>query len=392
MGQRIALRLTQILWLAALAGYPASTLADANIQDIQIAPSTDHIRVVLELDAPITFAASGTSAFDLHGVASGGAVMKAGADAAPLNRVVLASDSTSTKLTFETSAPITAKAELLAPDAQGVSHLVVDLFKDTAPPAPVAPPALHVVSSASASAPHNVTAAIAPQARRPAVGPALEHPTSASQLETALLAVPAQERPQAPLNAAAKAPDPISMAPDLGEAEVVLPNAPRPSAATLAAAEPRETVPAASLHPVVAPAMPPPAAPVPANASALDAEKALDEGDAQSACRIAQGTAQTAPGDLRALAVLGECKLALNDAQSARATFASALAIDASYHRARIGLARAEASLGNFVAARAEYARVLGDNPPTDEAYRIVDAMALLGADGPVTRLSSSTN
>jgi tetratricopeptide (TPR) repeat protein len=212
------------------------------------------------------------------------------------------------------------------------------------------------------------------------------HPAVAAvAAQPAIAAEPASASATTAPTALLDSTDQLVMPLDLAEADAVFPAVPTPPKTLVASADP--------IAPPKTPALPAAAA-VTGNTgnTSLDAEKAFDRGDAKNACQIAEPITTNAPSDLRALAVFGECNLALGNAQAARTAFSNALATDPTYHRARIGLARAEANLGDKAAARADFARVLADNPPTDEAYKIVDAMTLLQSVTPVAQLSSNAN
>lgn len=111
----------------------------------------------------------------------------------------------------------------------------------------------------------------------------------------------------------------------------------------------------------------------------LSAERSLDRGDATGACAAAQSALIHAGADnLRALAVLGGCRLKLGDSNGARTAFTDALSLDPSYQRARLGLAEAEARSGNANIARTHYSKVLASSPPVAEAYEIIAALQAL--------------
>lgn len=111
----------------------------------------------------------------------------------------------------------------------------------------------------------------------------------------------------------------------------------------------------------------------------LSAERSLDRGDATGACAAAQSALIHAGADnLRALAILGGCRLELGDANGARTAFSDALSLDPSYQRARLGLAEAEARSGNTNIARTHYSKVLASSPPVEEAYEIIAALQAL--------------
>jgi Tetratricopeptide repeat len=317
---------------AALAGLaflaPIGTArANAAVQDIRIAPHPTYVRVVIDLDAPVSFTPDAGNSFEIHGLSGGSAVMNAEPGDAPLDRVVLAPGADGSKLSFELSANVSAKAFVLTPDSSGGNRLVVDLYKQGA----------------------NTTSA----ATQPA--PSVTQPATPIQSASAEPAVP---------------PAPASSPPAQDDTGPTAPAAYAPPMNTLQPASDETPAPAAS-----APGAPQAA---PQEDRALIAERALDRGDPRAACASAEQALGSAPHDLRAFAVLGSCRLALGDAGGARLAFESALDADPTYHRARIGMAEAEANMGDTAAARADYQRVLADNPPADEAYKIVEAMAAL--------------
>ena len=348
--------------------------------------------MVLDLDADVTFTPAGEHAFKLHGLSGGSAVMNAQPRDAPLTRVVLTPDGDDTTLSFETSAAVTANAFPVSAGGNGGHRFVVDLYKVVKapvaaeaerPPAPSQSVTTSVsVSTFSARGP--AVPAVAPVARSVAPPPTVSPPN-------AYAAVPPSNPPQI-------GPTPYEVAD--AQVPAAETNAAPNATPTIASAPPTNTIPfggagaqqqsatgAASLSEIqstVATNSAPPGDTI-SNDHALLAERALDRGDAKTACAAATDALHSAPQDLRALAVLGSCQLALGDAVSARATFSSALAIDPSYHRARIGLAQTDIRQGDVAGARQEYQRVLADNPPTDETYKILDALQALEPPGAMT-------
>lgn len=371
---------------------PCSALAAATVQDIRIASHADHVRVVLDLDAPVTFTPQGDHAFTLHGLAGGSAVMNAQPKDAPLKRVVLTPNGEDTTLSFETSASVIVKAFPVSAGGNGGNRFVVDLFKqqpapiasqrDAAPPrfdsiatnatptqsssrmpaVPAVAP-LHQVAPTSASVSQPNSFAFVPPYNAPQTGPT-PYEVDKAQFPTSTPA----STPLASQVVAASAP-PTNTVP-FGQMPVQQTNAPS-GAASPSAMEATVTSIGAERITSSTP-----------SDRTLIAEHALDRGDARAACAAANEALSTSPRDLRALAVLGACELALGDAVSARNAFSNALAIDPSYHRARIGLAETNIRQGDLSAARQEYQRVLADNPPTDETYKILDALQAIAAPG----------
>ena len=347
--------------LVGLAGLGFGAANAAAIQDIRIARHPDHIRVVLDLDAPVSFTASGDNSYVLHGLADGSAVMNAEPRDAPLSRVVLTPDGHDAKLSFEASTKLRAQAFSLAPNSSGGHRIVVDLYPEQA-----APTSLAATLPASAAAAPPASGAVAAPPAPVTVPP----PNSYAAVPPSMPPQTAVEpTPIAPADASAAAP-----APPVPAAPIVATAAPTNIAPPGAAVAPPAT------SPIAPPVTQPPQTPAAAEDRAVFAERALDRGDAPAACRLADETLRVEPQNLRALVVLGGCRLALGEALAARAAFATALEGDPSYHRALIGLAQSEAKLGNIAGARADYARALADNPPTDEAYRIIGAIDALNS------------
>ena len=104
----------------------------------------------------------------------------------------------------------------------------------------------------------------------------------------------------------------------------------------------------------------------------MAAEAALAEGRPAEACRLASQSLAIDPSDLRAQAIVGSCLLQQGDAPGAKQAFAQALEVDQGFHRARIGLAEAEAALGNRSEASRQIRLVLASSPPKEEAARLV--------------------
>lgn len=341
----------------------------ASVQDIRIASHADHVRIVLDLDGAVTFTPSGTNGFELRGISGGGAVMNAQPKDAPLKRVVLIPDGDKTKLTFETSTAVRAEAFPISASADGGHRFVVDLYKAQLTPASEARAADSSGSTSSAGPIMTSTE------RGPAVPAVPADQPSATQV--------VQQPPATQPSYAAVGP---SNPPDIGPTPYETADAQPSDSVTTAAS----TQPMASNAPLnTIPFATSQTAPLQADAAspddhALHSERALDRGDAKAACAEATEALKATPQDLRALAVLGSCQLALGDAVAARAAFASALAIDPGYHRARIGLAQTDVRQGNIAEARQEYRRVLADNPPTDETYKILDALQALGPVAPL--------
>ncbi len=117
----------------------------------------------------------------------------------------------------------------------------------------------------------------------------------------------------------------------------------------------------------------------------LRAEHALDRGDAKDACARADNALKANPNDLRALVVLGGCRLAQHDAIGAKGAYVLALQADPSFDRARVGLATADDMLGDQASARAELSKVLGHDVPPEDLKRLVQAFKEL-PDKPTAR------
>ncbi len=379
-----------LIGLACLV--PGFALA-ASVQDIRIASHPDYVRVVLDLDGAVTFSSAGTNTFELHGLSGGGAVMNAQAKDSPLKRVVLTPEGNDTKLSFETSATVRAEAFPIGASENGGHRFVVDLYKMQRQP----------VAEADTPAPSGVTASSNPAPAYLARGPAVPAvpPVAPRQIQAPeQAAASVQPTPQAPVPSAYAAVAP-SNPPELGPAPFDIANAQPSETAGLpptASAAPANTIALGS----AAANAPPPAIEQPVALSqpdtgtsamdaALRAERALDRGDAKAACADAHAALSTSPQDLRAMAVLGSCQLALGDAVSARLAFTNALAIDPSFHRARIGLAETDVRQGDVAAARQEYRRVLADNPPTDETYKILDALQALAPPPSLSKTAQGT-
>lgn len=324
------------VWLAGIAALalPLSQAGAAALSNIRIARHADHVRIVLDLDAAISYSAAG-GAFTLAGLEAESAVMNAAPADAPLKRVIIAPANGGARLSFETSAPVTPRAFTLTPDSDGGHRLVVDLY-----------PARGAASDSEArrgEAPR-ADASSSPAAAAPAVGAAAEHsPTGTS--------------------AALPAASPVSHSADTAANSPAVPGMP------------------------IAPAIDAPGLPAPARPASrgpgyspetLRAERALDRGDSKEACALAETALQANGTDLRALVVLGGCRLAQQDGAAAKAAYSSALAQDASFDRARVGLATALDMMGDQSGARAELSKVLGHGVPPEELARLVDAFKTL--------------
>ena len=116
-----------------------SALAAATVRDIRIAAHPDHVRVVLDLDGPVTSTPRGDHELTLHGLSGGSAVMNAQPKDAPLKRVVLTPDGDDTTLSFETSADIRMEAFPVSAGGGGGNRFVVDLYRATETPAAQTP-------------------------------------------------------------------------------------------------------------------------------------------------------------------------------------------------------------------------------------------------------------
>jgi hypothetical protein len=370
------------LILVSLAALAPPALA-ASVTNIRIGQHPGHVRVVLDLDGPISFQPAGGTSLLLKGLSGGGAVLNADPGDAPLQRVELKPQGKNTLLSFKAKAPLSVKAFTLTPDADGGNRLVVDLYAK-APPrhaakASTTPPATTAETAADKGRPAVPPAPVAAKA------PATSAPVQATETATNPSDTPAKSAP-APAAAAATA------EPTPARATMT---APAPVAKTATTMTPMENAMAAmpslpASTPTRAPTSPPDVIPPPARAAdsgaAIIAERTLDSGDAQTACAEASQVLKNNPVDVRGLVVLGGCKLKLGDALAARTAYASAIRIDGGFDRARIGMAEAEAKLGNTAAARAQYQRVLGDNLPTDDVYRVIAAMRALDAPAPANK------
>lgn len=334
------------VWLAGLTAIavPLAQGWGATLGNIRIARHPDHVRIVLDLDAAITFSAvDGT--FTLTGLEAESAVMNAAPADAPLKRVILAPVAGGARLSFETASPVTPKAFTLTPDSDGGYRLVVDLFPSVAGGEANG-------SQRSDDAPHEDTH-IAPSADVPAV---------ANSKSTEEVAAPSGTSAALPHLTSANPTDPTSSAAVPG-----MPIAP----ALDAPGFPAGSKPTAA---IAGPGYSP---------ETLRAERAFDRGDAKEACALANSALQVNAIDLRALVVLGSCRLAEQDGAGAKAAFSSALAQDAAYDRARVGLATALDMMGDQAGARSELSRVLGHEVPPEELTRLVDAFKTLKPKSP---------
>jgi hypothetical protein len=310
------------------AAFAATAAYGAAVTNIRIAPHGDHVRVVLDLDAPIGFTATHEGGFILKGLESENAVLNAEARDTPLKRVILAPGTEGARLSFETAVPVSPRAFALAPDTGGGNRLVIDLY-----------------SRAKESASHTGAAAADDVSAPPPPERASASPTGTSA------ALPSATQP------------PPAEYWALHQAQAAVPGMP----------------PAA---PIDAPGLPVPSGGPGYSQETLRAERALDRGDATEACLRADSALQVDAKDMRALVVLGLCRMAQRDAAGARAAFASALEHDPGFDRARIGLATAEDMLGNQGAARDELAKVLGHDLPPEELTRLLEAFKTLKAPG----------
>jgi hypothetical protein len=301
------------------AAFVATAAHGAAVTNIRIASHGDHVRVVLDLDAPIGFTATHEGGFVLKGLESENAVLNAEARDTPLKRVILAPGAEGARLSFETAVPVSPRAFALAPDTQGGNRLVVDLYPKAKEKTEVSAPP----PTERASAPPTGTSAALSNAAQP----------------------------------------PPAQAPAWPQGEAAVPGMP----------------PAA---PIDAPGLPVPSGGPGYSQETLRAERALDRGDALEACARADSALQVDPKDLRALVVLGFCRMAQHDSAGAKAAFATALAHDPGFDRARIGLATAEDMMGNQGAARDELATVLGHDLPPEELTRLIEAFKTLKPPG----------
>jgi hypothetical protein len=308
--------------------FVATAAHGAAVTNIRIASHGDHVRVVLDLDAPIGFTATQEGGFILKGLESENAVLNAEARDTPLKRVILAPGSEGAQLSFETAVPVSPRAFALIPDTQGGNRLVVDLY----PKAKESVPHSGAIGASHVSSP-----------------PPTEHASAPPAGMSAALPNAAQPRP--------------AETPAWPQAQAAVPGMP----------------PAA---PIDAPGLPVPSGGPGYSQETLRAERALDRGDAAEACLRADSALKVDPKDLRALVVLGFCRMAQHDSAGARAAFATALERDPGFDRARIGLATAEDLMGNPGAARDELAKVLGHDLPPQELTRLIEAFKTLKPPG----------
>jgi hypothetical protein len=388
------------LVLAAIgAGALVTGAQAANLSNIRISNHHDHVRVVLDLDAPVSFVVGPDGSFDLKGLAAESAVLNAGAADAPLKRVVITPQADGARLSFETLNAVEPRAFKLVPDQDGGNRIVVDLFLKRPAGGAGAKPAAATVhapatdNSAPASG-EGLSAALAPDAN-------LNPPTPHRTAEAAGREAPGQLAGGSA--AGHEAPGQLAGGSAAGH------EAPGQLAGGSAAGH--EAPGQLAGGSAAVPGMPPetllemaslPAAPggsnttsIPqgdvsrpiAGASASDetlrAERALDRGDPQEACMRADSALKIEPSDLRALVVLGSCRLAAHDAQGAKAAFSTALVADPSFDRARVGLATAQDMAGDHVSARAELSKVLGHNLPAEDRTKLVEALRSLDQPAP---------
>lgn len=324
-------------WLAGLAAtaFALSHASAATLSNIRIARHSDHVRIVLDLDAAITFSAA-DGAFTLAGLEAESAVMNAAPADAPLKRVLIAPTEGGARLSFETASAVTPKAFTLTPDTDGGHRLVVDLYLRAGDKSDATDHGAHgtkTVDTANSSKPHGGDSRGAPAVE--ATKQDDHAPPPASGMSAAL---------------------------------------PTPATGTLAAA-----VPGVPVDPHGGSPLPRPKLDTPGYApETLRAERALDRGDAKEACTLADAALKANATDLRALVVLGGCRLARQDGAGAKAAYSSALAQDPSYDRARVGLATALDMMGDQGGARAELSKVLGHEVPPEELARLVDAFKTL--------------
>jgi len=325
-------------WLAGFAAtaFALSHASAATLSNIRIARHSDHVRIVLDLDAAITFSAT-DGAFTLAGLEAESAVMNAAPADAPLKRVVIAPAEGGARLSFETSAAVTPKAFTLMPDTDGGHRLVVDLYL----------PAGDKTGATTSSA-HGTESAGTEGTSRPHAGD--------------LHAAPAVEAAKQEIQAAPPASGMSAALPttNAGALDAAVPGVPfDPHGGSPLSARPKPDTPGYT----------------PEN---LRAERALDRGDAKEACTLADTALKANATDLRALVVLGGCRLAQQDGAGAKTAYSAALAQDPSYDRARVGLATALDMMGDQAGARAELSKVLGHEVPPEELTRLVEAFKTL--------------
>lgn len=339
---------SQLLISSALFLIGAAPALAATVTDIRIAAHADHVRVVLDIDAAVTFTIADDGNLDLKGLEGENAVLNATPSEAPLKRVVLAPGKDAAHLTFETATPITARAFLLHPDKEGGNRLVVDLYPKNAK------------ASSDAATP-------APQADPPSTERSADAPATGTTSAVAAAAVEALPMPL------------VAARPAMAESEAAVPS--MPPEAAIGGPSP--------LSPRLMTAAPAPPTFASANATntgpgysdeELRAERALDRGDIKDACTRADDLIKANPNDLRGLIVQGACHLAQHDGTGAKAAYTAALEIDPSFDRARVGLATADDMLGDHAGARAELSSVLGHDVPAEDLARLIDAFKQLPA------------
>jgi hypothetical protein len=322
---------------------------------VRIATHGDFVRVVVDLDAPAEYSIESDGSIAFKGMEGESAVLNATPSQAPLKRVTLAPGSGGARMTFETTFATTTKAFTLAPDKEGGNRIVVDLYpKSAPPPAPAA--GAPGPSARPPVTPSGTTAAVDPAAAAAPIAPAI------AAAAAAVPEMPPEPAPEMP--GAAQAAAPIAAQP---ETSIATPAPPTPAPAPPLPAEVA----------TIAPLPVPPSAPLAGagfSDETLRAERALDRGDARDACNRAGNALKANPNDLRALAVLGGCRLALHDAIGAKGAYTLALQADPSFDRARVGLATADDMLGDRAGARAELAKVLGHDAPPEDLKRLIGA------------------
>ncbi len=115
------------------------------------------------------------------------------------------------------------------------------------------------------------------------------------------------------------------------------------------------------------------------SASSVDEIRALlDSGDATAAWQLAAERADSESGDPRFDLWLGIAALEAGHADRAVFALERSLLVEPRNHRARLELGRAFYSLGNQVAARREFERVLAQDPPPNVRSRVAKFITAL--------------
>ena len=435
MGNRILCYLAPLACAFAVAN---DALAAAEIDDIRIGQHRTYLRVVLDLSGQAKYSIADNGEVIVEGVETGSAVLNADSSQAPLRRITVIPEEGRARISFDSTRPVNIKAFSLTPDSFGGHRLVVDLLpKSNRPPAKArAQGAKDAAKSAPMAEDQSAHKTPEPNRQRSRAVPAVAASSSHSPMHKTAHHADGSEHGHTGSNQdTMKAPhsEPSghtashhSSKDDDADAHPMTGSALTGSALTGSALSGGPKVSDGQSHDAdhstehgdhktdesheldhhgtamdkpdqshgdedhhdhgheeqdhhsaldAGEAQAAKHESVPAGLLTMSAEMALAEGRLAEACRLAGQALNSKASDLRALAVRGSCLVRQGDAEGAKIAFNDALELDPSFHRARIGLAEAEAALGNHTAAQAQLETVLAASPPTPAATVLVEKL-----------------